>query len=102
MHRQAEKPILTRKPRQQAAKARAAREKAIEAASRRCGTAGILEPLALRRCTPWSGEKGPMAQPQNKTQAGTSPTPTAISMKSDSHYIQGYNCPSLAGQRLPR
>jgi len=79
MHRQREGPIFDRS-RAAAAKARAARERPIEAAENRDVEPPDLEPLAPEAdATPWSGEKGRMAHRRKTKPSGTSPTPTAIS-----------------------
>jgi len=92
MHRQPRRPILTRKPSNAAAKARAAVRKAIELAEIADVEPPDLEPLAPEAMPTPGLARRPNGTPQNKTQRNFTRRRQPHLMKSDSHYIQGYNC----------
>ncbi|MCT0204181.1 transposase [Synechococcus sp. CS-602] len=87
----AEKADLDKKAEAAAAKARAAREKAIEAAEIADVEPPDLEPLAPEAMPRRGLARRADGTPQNKTQRNFTDADSHL-MKSDSHYIQGYNC----------
>jgi len=74
-----------------AAKAKAAREKAIEAATEAGLEPPDLEPLAVEAMPRRGLARQANGTPTSKTQRNFT-DPDSHLMKSDGHYIQGYNC----------
>jgi transposase len=87
----AEQAELNRKAEAAAAKAKAAREKAIEAAENAGVDPPDLEPLAAGAMPRRGLARKADGTPTQKTQRNFT-DPDSHLMKSDGHYIQGYNC----------
>ena len=82
---------LNRRAEAAAAKAKAAREKALEAAKEAGLEPPDLEPLAVEAMPRRGLARKANGTPTSKTQRNFT-DPDSHLMKSDGHYIQGYNC----------